>query len=354
MFAKLAAVEERYVELESLLASPDVIANRKEFTKLSKERSGIEQIVHTYRAWKELQAQIEGNKSLVHDSDEDVRAMALEELPGLKAENDALEERLKILLLPRDPNDDRNVLLEIRAGTGGEEASLFASELFRMYTRYAETRRWKVEILSSSETGLGGLKEIIASIEGQGAYSRLKFEGGVHRVQRVPETEGSGRIHTSAVTVAVLPEADEVDVHIDDKDLRIDVFRSSGPGGQSVNTTDSAVRVTHLPTNMVVSCQDEKSQLKNKAKALKILRSRLLERAQAEQHAEIAASRKSMVGTGDRSERIRTYNFPQSRISDHRINLTLHALDRTLEGDLDPLIDALITHYQAELLKTAH
>ena len=354
MFDKLAAVEERYVELENLLVSPAVIADRKDFVKLSKERSGIEQIVHTYRAWKDLQQQIEGNRSLVHDADEDVRAMALEELPGLKAENDALEERLKMLLLPRDPNDDRNVMLEIRAGTGGEEASLFAAELFRMYTRYAETRRWRVEILSSSATGLGGLKEIIASIEGQGAFSRLKFEGGVHRVQRVPETEGSGRIHTSAVTVAVLPEADEVDVHLDDKDLRIDVFRSSGPGGQSVNTTDSAVRVTHLPTNMVVSCQDEKSQLKNKGKALKILRSRLLERAQAEQQAEIAASRKSMVGTGDRSERIRTYNFPQSRVSDHRINLTLHALDRTLEGELDPLVDALITHYQAELLKTAH
>ena len=354
MFDKLAAVEERYVELENLLVSPAVIANRKDFVKLSKERAGIEQIVHTYRAWKDLQQQIEGNRSLVHDVEEDVRAMALEELPGLQDENDALEERLKMLLLPRDPNDDRNVMLEIRAGTGGEEASLFAAELFRMYTRYAETRRWRVEILSSSATGLGGLKEIIASIEGQGAFSRLKFEGGVHRVQRVPETEGSGRIHTSAVTVAVLPEADEVDVHLDDKDLRIDVFRSSGPGGQSVNTTDSAVRVTHLPTNMVVSCQDEKSQLKNKGKALKILRSRLLERAQAEQQAEIAASRKSMVGTGDRSERIRTYNFPQSRVSDHRINLTLHALDRTLEGELDPLVDALITHYQAELLKTAH
>jgi peptide chain release factor 1 len=354
MFDKLAAVEGRYVELERLLVDPDVIGNRKEFTKLSKERSGIEHIVHTYRAWKELHEQIDGNKSLLHDPDEDVRAMAQEELPSLKAENDALEERLRFLLLPRDPNDDRSVLLEIRAGTGGEEASLFAADLFRMYTRYAETRRWRVEVLSSSETGIGGLKEIIASIEGQGAYSRLKFEGGVHRVQRVPETEGSGRIHTSAVTVAVLPEADEVDVHIEDKDLKIDVFRSSGPGGQSVNTTDSAVRVTHLPTNMVVTCQDEKSQLKNKAKALKILRSRLLERAQAEQQAEIAASRKSMVGTGDRSERIRTYNFPQSRVSDHRINLTLHALDRMLEGDLDPLIDALNTHYQAEALKTAH
>jgi peptide chain release factor 1 len=354
MFDKLAAVEGRYVELELLLVSPDVIANRKDFAKLSKERSGLEEIVHTYRAWKELREQIEGNKSLLHDADEDVRALAQEELPGLKSENDALEERLRMLLLPRDPNDDRSVLLEIRAGTGGEEASLFASELFRMYSRYAETRRWRVEILSSSETGLGGLKEIIASIEGQGAYSRLKFEGGVHRVQRVPETEGSGRIHTSAVTVAVLPEADDVDVHIDDKDLKIDVFRSSGPGGQSVNTTDSAVRVTHIPSGLVVSCQDEKSQLKNKAKALKILRARLLERAQAEQQAEIAASRKSMVGTGDRSERIRTYNFPQSRVSDHRINLTLHALDRTLEGELDPLVDALITHYQAEALKTAH
>jgi peptide chain release factor 1 len=354
MFDKLAAVEGRYVDLETLLVSPEVIANRKEFAKLSKERSGLEEIVHTYRAWKELREQIEGNKSLLHDPDEDVRALAQEELPGLKAENDGLEERLRVLLLPRDPNDERDVLLEIRAGTGGEEASLFAAELFRMYSRYAEARRWRVEILSSSETGLGGLKEIIASIEGQGAYSRLKFEGGVHRVQRVPETEGSGRIHTSAVTVAVLPEADEVDVHIDEKDLKIDVFRSSGPGGQSVNTTDSAVRVTHLPSGLVVSCQDEKSQLKNKAKALKILRARLLERAQAEQQAEIAASRKSMVGTGDRSERIRTYNFPQSRVSDHRINLTLHSLDRTLEGELDPLVDALITHYQAEALKTAH
>ncbi|MEB2284563.1 MAG: peptide chain release factor 1 [Myxococcales bacterium] len=354
MFAKLAAVEARYVELESLLVEPGIIGNRKEFAKLGKERSGLEEIVHTYRAWKELQEQIEGNKSLLHDADEDVRALAQEELPGLKAENDALEARLKVLLLPRDPNDDRNVLLEIRAGTGGEEASLFAAQLFRMYTRYAEARRWRVEILSSSETGIGGMKEIVASIEGQGAYSRLKFEGGVHRVQRVPATEASGRIHTSAVTVAVLPEADEIDVQIDDKDLKIDVFRSSGPGGQSVNTTDSAVRVTHIPSGFVVSCQDEKSQLKNKAKALKILRARLLERAQAEQQAEIAASRKSMVGTGDRSERIRTYNFPQSRVSDHRINLTLHSLDKVLEGDLDPLIDALITHYQAEALKTAH
>jgi len=354
MYDKLAAVERRYGELEELLVSPDVIANRKDFAKLAKERSDLEEIVRVFREWKDVQAQIEGSKSLLQDADEAMRALAQEELPGLRARNDDLEARLKHLLLPRDPNDDRNVLLEIRAGTGGEEASLFASELFRMYSRYAETRRWRVDILSSSATGLGGFKEVIASIEGQGAYSRLKFEGGVHRVQRVPETEGSGRIHTSAVTVAILPEADEVDVAIEEKDLRVDVFRSSGPGGQSVNTTDSAVRVTHLPTNLVVTCQDEKSQHKNKAKALKILRARLLERAEEAQRSEIAANRKSMVGTGDRSERIRTYNFPQSRLTDHRINLTLHSLDRVMEGELDPVIDQLITHHQADLLKAAH
>jgi peptide chain release factor 1 len=354
MFDKLQAVEERYTELERLLGDPVVIGNRREYTKLAKERSGLESIVATFRHWRALQAQIEGNRSLLQDADEDVRALAQEELPGLRERNQQLEDRLKVLLVPRDPNDDRSVLLEIRAGTGGEEASLFAAELFRMYTRYAERRGWRVEALSSNATGLGGLKEMIASIEGQGAFSRLKFEGGVHRVQRVPATEGSGRIHTSAVTVAVLPEADEVDVEIEDKDLKIDVFRSSGPGGQSVNTTDSAVRVTHLPTNLVVTCQDEKSQHKNKAKALKILRARLLERAIAEQQSEIAANRRSMVGTGDRSERIRTYNFPQSRVTDHRVNVTLHALDRVLEGDIDGLIDALTTHYQAEALKAAH
>ena len=354
MFEKLEAVEGRYQELEDLLVSPEVIANRKEFAKLAKERSQIEQIVATFRTWKDLQTQIDGNKSLLQDPDEAMRAMAQEELATLRTRNDELEERLKTLLLPRDPNDDRNVLLEIRAGTGGEEASLFAASLFRMYSRYAETQRWRVDVLSSSETGLGGLKEIIALIEGHGAYSRLKFEAGVHRVQRVPTTEASGRIHTSAVTVAVLPEADEVDVAIEEKDLKIDVFRSSGPGGQSVNTTDSAVRVTHLPTNLVVTCQDEKSQHKNKAKALKILRARLLERAQEEQQSEIAASRKSMVGSGDRSERIRTYNFPQSRVTDHRIGLTLHSLDRTMEGEIDPLIDALVMHHQSELLKAAH
>ncbi len=354
MYEKLEAVEGRYRELEELLVSPDVIANRKEFAKLAKERATLEQIVHTFRAWRELQAQIEGGKSLLQDPDEAMRAMAQDELTELRGRNEGLEQRLKALLLPRDPNDDRNVLLEIRAGTGGEEASLFAATLFRMYTRYAEAHRWRIDVLSSSETGLGGIKEIIALVEGQGAYSRLKFEAGVHRVQRVPTTEASGRIHTSAVTVAVLPEADEVDVAIDDKDLKIDVFRSSGPGGQSVNTTDSAVRVTHLPTNLVVTCQDEKSQHKNKAKALKILRARLLERAQEEQQSEIAASRRSMVGSGDRSERIRTYNFPQSRVTDHRIGLTLHSLDRTLEGEIDPLIDALVMHHQSEALKAAH
>ena len=354
MYIKLDAVERRYAELEGLLVSPEVIANRKEFAKLAKERSDIEEIVRVFREWKDVQGQIEGSKSLLQDADEAMRALAQEELPELRARNDVLEARLKQLLLPRDPNDDRNVVLEIRAGTGGDEASLFAAELFRMYCRYAEMRRWRVDVLTSSATGLGGFKEVIASIEGQGAFSRLKFEGGVHRVQRVPETESSGRIHTSAVTVAVLPEADEVDVAIDEKDLKIDVFRSSGPGGQSVNTTDSAVRVTHLPTNLVVTCQDEKSQHKNKAKALKILRARLLERAIEAQQSEIAANRRSMVGTGDRSERIRTYNFPQSRLTDHRINLTLHSLDRVLEGELDAVIDALVTHYQAELLKAAH
>ena len=354
MFEKLDAVERRYRELEDLLASPAVLGNRKEFAKLAKERSGLEDIVRTFREWKHVQGEIEDSKALLQDPDAAVRVLAHEELPPLRARNDAIESRLKQLLLPRDPNDERNVLLEIRAGTGGEEASLFAAELFRMYGRYAETRGWRMDVLSSNPTGLGGFKEIIASVEGQGAYSRLKFEGGVHRVQRVPETEGSGRIHTSAVTIAVLPEADEVDVAIDDRDLKIDVFRSSGPGGQSVNTTDSAVRVTHLPTNLVVTCQDEKSQHKNKSKALKILRARLLDRAREEQQSEIAASRRSMVGSGDRSERIRTYNFPQSRVTDHRINLTLHALDRTLEGDLDPLVDALVTHHQTETLKAAH
>ena len=354
MLDKLADVEKRYQELESLLVDPAIIGSRKEYVRLAKERSDLEQIVTCFREWKKVEAEVEGSKALLEEQDEDLRDMAKAELPVLRGRLAALEEQLRQLLLPKDPNDDKNVILEIRAGTGGEEASLFAAQLFRMYSRYAESRRWRVEVLGANTTGLGGVKEIIALIEGQGAYSRLKFEGGVHRVQRVPVTEASGRIHTSAVTVAVLPEADEVDVHIDEaKELRIDVYRSSGPGGQSVNTTDSAVRVTHLPTGLVVSCQDEKSQHKNKAKALKVLRARLLERAQEEQRSAEAATRKSMVGSGDRSERIRTYNFPQARVTDHRINLTLYTLDRVLDGDMDPIVEALITSDRAEALKAA-
>jgi len=354
MLQKLEEVERRYVELEGILVDPTVLNSRNEYARLAKERSDLEEIVATYRGWKKLRSDIEGHRSLLEAPDPDIRELAKEELPALRGKCDELEARLKILLLPKDPNDDRNVLLEIRAGTGGEEAGLFVADLFRMYSRFAEASGWRIEVLSANPTGVGGFKEIIALIEGNKAFSRLKYEGGVHRVQRVPATEASGRIHTSAVTVAVLPEADDVDVHIDEsKDLRIDVYRSSGPGGQSVNTTDSAVRVTHLPTGLVVSCQDEKSQHKNKAKALKILRARLLERAQDEQQAEQAESRRSMVGSGDRSERIRTYNFPQGRVTDHRINLTLYSLDRVLGGELAPLIDALNTHYQAEALKAA-
>ncbi len=354
MLQKLEEVERRYVDLERTLLDPAVFNNRKEFARLSKERSDLEPIVACYRDWKQVNAEIEGHRQLLDDSDAELRELAKSELPALRERLETLDIELRRLLLPRDPNDDRNVVLEIRAGTGGDEASLFAAQLFRVYSRYAEENGWRVEILSANPTGLGGFKEIVALIEGRGAYSRLKFEGGVHRVQRVPVTEASGRIHTSTVTVAVLPEAEDVEVQIDEaKELRIDVYRSSGPGGQSVNTTDSAVRVTHLPTGLVVACQDEKSQHKNKAKALKILRARLLERAQAEQHAEVAENRRSMVGTGERSERIRTYNFPQGRMTDHRINLTLYSLDRIMEGQIQPLIDALITHYQAEALKAA-
>jgi len=354
MLQKLEDVERRYVELEQMLVDPAVIGDRRELARLGKERADIEEIVSKYRDWKRVRHEIEGLKALLDGSDAEIRDLAKVELPALRHRCDAIEEELKVLLLPKDPNDDRNVVLEIRAGTGGEEASLFAAALFRMYSRYAEGRRWRIEVLSANPTGLGGFKEIIALVEGRGAYSRLKYEGGVHRVQRVPVTEASGRIHTSAVTVAVLPEADEVEVDIDEaKDLRIDVYRSSGPVGQSVNTTDSAVRITHLPTGLVVACQDEKSQHKNKAKALKILRARLLERAQAQQQAEQAQTRRSMVGTGDRSERIRTYNFPQGRVTDHRITLTLYTLDRVLDGNCDEIIDALTTHYQAEALKAA-
>jgi peptide chain release factor 1 len=350
---KLTEVEKRYQDLESELSQAEVVSNPQAYAKLAKEHADMGRVVTCFRKWRKAVEEIQESEILLDDTDPDVREMAQEELLSLREEDTRLEAELHLLLLPKDPLDEKNVLLEIRAGTGGDEASLFAADLFRMYTRYAEQQNWRMEVMSSSPTGLGGFKEIVTLVEGNRAYSRLKFEGGVHRVQRVPETETSGRIHTSAVTVAVLPEAEDVDIHIEEKDLRIDVYRSSGPGGQSVNTTDSAVRVTHLPTNSVVICQDEKSQHKNKAKALKILRSRLLEKAREEQHQEIAASRRSMVGSGDRSERIRTYNFPQSRLTDHRINLTLHSLERVLEGELDGVVDALITSYQAEALKAA-
>ena len=353
MFDRLAEVERRFDELERLVADPSVIANRREFAKVARERSQLEDTVVCWRERQRVATDLEEHRALLRDPDDDVRALAREEIPGLEARITELDARLKTLLLPKDPNDERNTVLEIRAGTGGEEASLFAAELFRMYGRYAEAHGWRVEVLSSSPTGLGGFKEVIALVQGKGAYSRLKFEGGVHRVQRVPVTETQGRIHTSAVTVAVLPEAEDVEVELADKELRIDVYRSSGPGGQSVNTTDSAVRVTHLPSGLVVTCQDEKSQHKNKAKALKILRARLLDRARAEQQSEIAANRKAMVGSGDRSEKIRTYNFPQSRVTDHRANLTLHTLERVLDGELDAIIDALTTRQQAEALEAA-
>ncbi|MGE0821279.1 MAG: peptide chain release factor 1 [Candidatus Binatia bacterium] len=353
LVGKLTSVEKRYQELEDALVRPETVNNQKEYTKLAKERSSLEEVVVCFREWRKVTHELEDNKVLLEDNDQAVRELAAEEQENLLARHEQLEDKLQRLLIPKDPLDEKNVLLEIRAGTGGEEASLFAAELFRMYSRYAERQHWRLEVMSANETGLGGFKEIISMIEGKGAYSRLKFEGGVHRVQRVPQTEASGRIHTSAVTVAVLPEADEVDVHIDEKDLRIDVFRSSGPGGQSVNTTDSAVRITHIPSGIVVSCQDEKSQHKNKSKGMKILRARLLERAREEQAAEITATRRSMVGSGDRSERIRTYNFPQSRLTDHRINLTLYTLDRAMDGELDEVFDALITSHQAEMLKSA-
>jgi len=351
MLDKLLEVEKRYIELEGLMSDPELVGQQREYAKVAKERSDLEEIVVCYREWRKVEQEMADNRQLMDENDEAMRELVKEELTSLRERKEALETKLKFLILPKDPNDAKNVILEIRAGTGGDEAALFAAELSRMYTRYAESRGWRVELMSSNPTGLGGYKEIILSIEGQGAYSRLKFEGGVHRVQRVPVTEGSGRIHTSAVTVAVLPEADEVELVIDPKEIRIDVFRSSGPGGQSVNTTDSAVRITHIPTGIVISCQDEKSQHKNRAKGMKILRARLLEKKQEEQASEIAASRKSMVGSGDRSERIRTYNFPQGRLTDHRINLTIYQLERVMEGQIDEVVEGLITHYQAEALK---
>lgn len=353
MLTKLRELEKRYEDLEGLLSDPDIIANYSAYQKYAREHAGIADIVQSYREHTRIRSQIEDNKELLKEGDEDLRELAKEELPQLKEKLEALEEKLKILLLPKDPNDERNVFLEIRAGTGGDEAGLFAGDLFRMYTRYAERCNWKVEIISSSLSGgIGGFKEVILLVEGNGAYSRLKYESGVHRVQRVPLTEAQGRIHTSAVTVAVLPEAEEVEVNIDPNDLRIDVYRSTGHGGQSVNTTDSAVRITHLPTGLVVTCQDEKSQHKNRAKALKVLRARLFERASEEHDAAISETRKQQVGSGDRSQRVRTYNFPQGRMTDHRIGLTLYSLDSILDGDIDAIIDALTTHYQTEALQS--
>ena len=352
MFEKLDEVEKRYKELVRLLADPRVLGNPREMQKLARERAEISKLVETYRVYKKVDEEIQESRALLLESDEEMRELAKSELQALKERQAALEQEIRVLLLPRDSRDEKNVFLEIRAGTGGEEAALFASSLFRMYAKYAEMNRWRVEVMSQNPTGLGGFREIIALVEGKGVYSRLKYESGVHRVQRVPVTEASGRIHTSTVTVAVLPEADEVEVEINPNDLRIDVYRSSGPGGQSVNTTDSAVRITHLPSGMVVTCQDEKSQHKNKAKALKVLRARLLDQLVEERRSEISEERKSQVGSGDRSERVRTYNFPQNRLTDHRLGLTLYRLDGILEGDLGEVVDALNTHFQAEALKS--
>ena len=352
MFERLDQIEARYEELMQALASPEIMNDSAKYQKTAKAHSEITPIVEKYREYKDLKRGITESKAMLADeSDADMRAYAEEEVAKLQPRLAAVEDELKVLLLPKDPNDEKNVILEIRAGTGGDEATLFAAEVFRMYNRYAESQKWKVEVMSTSESGIGGLKEVIALIEGDRVYSRLKYESGVHRVQRVPETEQQGRVHTSAITVAVLPEAEDVDIKIEPKDLRIDTFCSSGPGGQSVNTTYSAVRITHIPTNTVVSCQDEKSQIKNREKAMRVLRSRLYEVEMQRQQEALAKERKQMVGTGDRSEKIRTYNFPQNRLTDHRIGFTIHQLEQVMDGKLQPLIEALVTHFQAEKLK---
>jgi peptide chain release factor 1 len=351
MFDKLVSVERKYEELMASLGTAAVQNDPPEYRKQAKALADLEPLVEKFRDYKSVAEQIAQTEEIMKGADPEMRALAEEELSGLGAQRDRLEGELKFLLLPKDPNDDKNVFLEIRAGAGGEEAALFAADLMRMYTKYAEAQRWKVDVMDASPTGVGGLKDVILFVQGRGAWSRLKFERGVHRVQRVPVTESSGRIHTSTVTVAVLPEAEDVDVKVEEKDIRVDVYRSSGPGGQGVNTTDSAVRITHIPTGLVVTCQDERSQLKNRAKAMRVLKARLLERAQEEQQAAMAADRRSQVGTGERSERIRTYNFREGRVTDHRIGVTLHRLPTILEGDLDELIDALIAAEQTERLQ---
>ena len=354
MFDKLIGVEERFIEVEKHLSDPKIVNDRNAYQTYVREHAELIKIVTVYRQYKQTLQDLDESQDLLKDTDPDIKDLARDEIAILNREKENLETKLKKLLLPKDPNDEKNVIVEVRAGTGGEEAGLFAGDIFRMYSRYAENRNWKIDVITHHPTGVGGLKEIIAMIQGKGAYSVFKYESGTHRVQRVPTTETQGRIHTSAVTVAVLPEADEVDVEIDSSELKIDVYRSTGPGGQSVNTTDSAVRITHLPSGLVVTCQDEKSQLKNKLKAMKVLRARLLDQMITEQNEKRSEQRKSQVGTGDRSGRIRTYNFPQGRVTDHRIGLTLYKLEHILQGNIDELIDNLATYYQAQALQNAN